>query len=408
MDRDRRQNSTKIAVTADLHLLAKSLHDLGDAFLKMYYNGDGKQTKNGTRLIHQMFLEIQEEHPDALLIAGDLTLNGERASHEEIARQLRVLKEDGIAVYVLPGNHDIGRIDAKGYFGEEAFTVPTITEHEFSAIYEEFGYGQAISRDPDSLSYVVKLSEQNWLFCLDNCCRIDEIPQRYGEFSEASLAWLEEMLQKAREVGVFPIAAGHYNLAYHNKVFKYGFTMRNHKEVGDLLRKYQTILYLSGHMHMQHMKFQSGIMDIATSSPATYPHQYGMLQIEHGNKAYYQTQQIHMDVHERESFRRFYQENFKRQVLGELEHKSNLTQDEKERMAEFAAKMNLFYFSGYFYMMEAELGNSEAWALWIEKANDIFFYSYLKSMIYDSMRNHNIYTDSIKEKQMKKADQEEP
>ena len=67
-------------------------------------------------------------------------------------------------------------------------------------------------------------------------------------------------------------------------------------------------------------------------------------------------------------------------------------------MADFAAKMNLFYFSGHFYMLEAELGNSEEWALWIEKGNDIFFYSYLKSMIYDSMRNHNIYTDLIREK----------
>ncbi|MDO4941441.1 MAG: metallophosphoesterase [Lachnospiraceae bacterium] len=402
MSEDRRQNSTKIAVTADLHLLAQSLHDLGEAFLQMYHNGDGKQTKNGTKLIRQMFSEIRKAHPDAVLIAGDLTLNGERASHEEMVEQLRIVKDDGISVYVLPGNHDIGRIDAKGYFGEEEFSVPTVTEHEFAAIYEDFGYGQAVSRDPNSLSYVVKLSDQNWLFCLDNCCRINGIPQRYGELSEASLIWLEEMLKKAREVEAFPIVAGHYNLAYHNKVFKYGFTMRNHNEVGDLLRKYQTVLYLSGHMHMQHMKFQSGIMDIATSSPATYPHQYGMLQIDHGNKAYYQTQQISMDIHEREHFRKFYQNNFKKQVLGELEHKSNLTQDEKERMAAFAAKMNLFYFSGYFYMMEAELGNSEEWALWIEKANDIFFYTYLKSMIYDSMRNHNIYTDSIKRKQTDK------
>ena len=398
MEKDRKQNSITIAVTADLHLLANRLHDTGEAFLRMHDNGDGKQMKNGTRIIHQMLSDIRELNPDALLIAGDLTLNGERASHEEITEQLRIIREQGISVYVLPGNHDIGRPDAKGYFEDQVFSVPTITEREFAALYEEFGYGQTISRDPNSLSYVAKLSDENWLFCLDNCCRINGVPEHYGELSEDTMTWLSEMLNKAREIGVFPIVAGHYNLAYHNKVFKYGFTMRNHDKVGELLRKYNTVLYLSGHMHMQHMKFQSGIVDIATSSPATYPHQFGVLQMEHGNKAYYQTQMIRMDRAEREGFRWFYQNKFKRQVLNELEHKSNLTKEEKERMADFAAKMNLFYFSGYFYMLEAELGNSEEWALWIEKGNDIFFYSYLKSMIYDSMRNHNIYTDSIREK----------
>ena len=84
MEKDRKQNSITIAVTADLHLLANRLHDTGEAFLRMHDNGDGKQMKNGTRIIHQMLSDIRELNPDALLIAGDLTLNGERASHEEI------------------------------------------------------------------------------------------------------------------------------------------------------------------------------------------------------------------------------------------------------------------------------------------------------------------------------------
>ncbi len=392
-----RKKTVQMAISSDLHLLSKKLYDYGEAFANMYYNGDGKQTKNGKRLIKKMFSEIRKQKIHRLLITGDLTLNGEKESHLEMARGLKQLKEDGIDVYVLPGNHDIGRLDAKGFVGKEEYLVPTITDEEFAEIYAPFGYNQAISRDPNSLSYVVKLSDENWLFCLDNCCRIDGIPQRYGEFPEESFEWLEQMLKKTKEQGMYPIVAGHYNLAYHNRVFRYGFTMRNHDKVGQLLRKYDTILYLSGHMHMQHMQFESGIMDIATSSPATYPHQYGILSIEDGKKAFYHTKQIDISENERRNYKNFYAENFMHQVLRELQHKENLTQFESEQMACFAARMNLAYFSGNFYQMEGELGDSYAWELWIRKARDVFFYTYLKSMLHDSMRNHNIYKDSLEE-----------
>jgi 3',5'-cyclic AMP phosphodiesterase CpdA len=388
-------NSVKIAVSSDLHFLSKNLYDCEKAKNSMYY-GDGQtQMLNGTKLIQQMLLEIYEQQVDVLVLAGDMTLNGERKSHEDMAKLLENVREYGIPVYVLPGNHDIGRMDAKGYKGDESYSVPSVTEEEFVEIYQDFGYGQAISRDPYSLSYVVKLSDENWLFCLDNCCRVDGTPQRYGKISEMSLIWLEEMLKKAREFGIYPIVAGHYNLAYHNQMFRDGFTMRNHERIGALLRKYDTVLYLSGHMHMQHMEFQSEILDIATSAPVTYPHQYGILEISDGRKISYHTRQIHMTENERRNYRNFYVENFLDQVLQNLNEKNDLTEEEKIRMSVLAAKMNLAYFSGNFYKIEFK--DSEEWKLWMNKANDSFFYRYLKSMLKDSMRNHNCYCDMMDE-----------
>jgi hypothetical protein len=174
--------------------------------------------------------------------------------------------------------------------------------------------------------------------------------------------------------------------------------MRNHERIGTLLRQYDTVLYLSGHMHMQHMEFQSEIMDIATSSPSTYPHQYGILKVVDGNQAYYCTKQISMTENERRTYRNFYAENFVNQVMRELSAKDEISEEEKIQMAVFAAKMNLAYFSGDFYKIESEIGDSDEWKLWSSKADDIFFASYLKSMRQDSMRNHNIYIDLAEKK----------
>ena len=50
----------------------------------------------------------------ALILSGDLSFNGEKTSHEELAGKLFKLQEQGIPVLVLPGNHDkIGRASCR-------------------------------------------------------------------------------------------------------------------------------------------------------------------------------------------------------------------------------------------------------------------------------------------------------
>ena len=50
--------------------------------------------------------------PDLVLIPGDLTKDGEKASHEWMAEQLARLTSAGIPVLVIPGNHDISNPSA--------------------------------------------------------------------------------------------------------------------------------------------------------------------------------------------------------------------------------------------------------------------------------------------------------
>ena len=60
-----------------------------------------------------------EKQPDALILSGDLTQNGEKVNHEELAKKLRLLESQGVPVVVIPGNHDINHPSAASFEGTE-------------------------------------------------------------------------------------------------------------------------------------------------------------------------------------------------------------------------------------------------------------------------------------------------
>ena len=120
-------------------------------------------------LLEAFMDQVIEEHPSALVLSGDITMNGEKINHEELARGLMRVQDAGIPVLIVPGNHDINNPHAAVYFGEEKAETDPVTPEEFYNIYHMYGYDQAISRDDASLSYVYQLDERNRLLMLDTC-----------------------------------------------------------------------------------------------------------------------------------------------------------------------------------------------------------------------------------------------
>ena len=47
------------------------------------------------------------------------------------------MREAGIPVLVIPGNHDINNTNASFYFGDEKSPAPSVTAEEFFEIYRE-------------------------------------------------------------------------------------------------------------------------------------------------------------------------------------------------------------------------------------------------------------------------------
>ncbi|MDO4521208.1 MAG: metallophosphoesterase, partial [Erysipelotrichaceae bacterium] len=158
----------RLMVATDLHHLSKTLYDEeSEIFARLMASNDGKLSEESGAIVQALKEKAIEEKPDALLLAGDLTFNGELVSLNELADVFAEIEEAGIPVLVISGNHDINYSGAASYFGSEAQPVSRISPEEFAAVMGSYGFEEALYRDPSSLSYVSEIKEDLWLLVLD-------------------------------------------------------------------------------------------------------------------------------------------------------------------------------------------------------------------------------------------------
>lgn len=378
-------SSLRLAVATDIHFLPRSVVREGEAFTKAYAVGDGKMIQYIPELVDTLIDELLADPPEVVLLTGDLTLNGERVGHMGLAEKLRPLREAGIRVLVIPGNHDIQNAFASGYNRDKTYNVRTVTAEEFAEIYEEYGYGQAISRDTASLSYICPLSEDLWVAMLDtNKYRRDgrpTIPENSGELLPETLRWLEGQLQAAQKEGVEVISATHHSLLDQSGLTE-GYTLDNTSEVLALYEEYGVRVNFSGHIHIQNITVdQLGgepFYDIATSSYAVYTNQYGRAEYLPGESLSYHTQEADVEGWARRtgsqnpdlldfedySYQFFYDISYWRSYSNLYQALSMEEGADIEVMAKAMGVINPAYFSGYAAQLRDEVLASDYYALY--------------------------------------------
>lgn len=276
-----------LMLASDLHYMSSTTHDDGKAFWSMVEHDDGKIDQYSEEMLDTLVETAIENHPTALALTGDITLNGERINHELLSKKLQKVQDAGIPVVVIPGNHDIQNKNASTYFGDKREKAEYLESgKDFYDIYHEFGYDQSPNRDEASLSYVYPLDPSHWLLMMDSCI-YDDGNHVEGRISDATLGWMETHLRVAKEHGIQVIVLAHHNLLQESRLFTTQCEMENGPEVTALLEKYQVPLYISGHLHVQRIRehvtgpglegTQDGIHEIVLS-PYSFPgNQYGML-----------------------------------------------------------------------------------------------------------------------------------
>ena len=270
----------RAVIASDLHYIAPELTDGGPGYQQILKNGDSKFMPYVEEITDAFLDEVLADPPDVVLLTGDLTFNGAEISHRRLAGKLQRLEDAGIPVLVLPGNHDVYNENAALYRGGSFERVPFASGESFAEIYRDFGPGEALSADSDSLSYVWQLNEQVWIMMLDENTAHD-----FCGLSDRSFQWIEAQLQKAREEGRFVLVAGHQNVFQHS-IFRGGYVIQGTQRLQELLRRYGVPLCLSGHLHTQHVQSEDGLTEIATSALCSYPCQYAVLTAEDGRLRY--------------------------------------------------------------------------------------------------------------------------
>ncbi len=287
----------RFLVVSDLHIYDVSLGTEGDAF-EHYLANDRKLLRESTEILATVVGEAAGVAADFVLIPGDLTKDGEEAAHHLAVGYLNQLEAGGKAVYVVPGNHDVANPEAVRFLGDRTEPVPNVTTDQFAQIYTEFGYGEALYRDPASLSYVAEPVPGLWLLALDACRYQENVAGEGhvvdGRFGAATLEWMEGMLAEAVRQENAVIAMMHHGVVEHyaTQEKEFGeYLVDDYPTISRLLAMYNARLVFTGHYHAQDVvqahwkKPAKFVFDVETGSLVSYPNPYRLVSISADQKA---------------------------------------------------------------------------------------------------------------------------
>ena len=284
-------NTVKMAIISDLHVMAPELLVNEGAAFERYLNQDRKMLRESLEILDTLVNDILNEKPQIVLVTGDLTKDGERLSHHLVASRLQRLVDAGIQVLVVPGNHDINNPDARVYDGDNATPTDTITRPEFADIYRHAGYDEHSRRDADTLSYCRDVTDNLTILAIDACMdRLNTFVSRgdardhcktSGNLEASSQQWLVDQASAATAAGKKVIAMMHHHLVPHFHMEDTLAAPYMVDEAGQLCQRLVQAgvhVIFTGHLHISDISQTSvregNMVEIATAAAVGYPCQW--------------------------------------------------------------------------------------------------------------------------------------
>jgi 3',5'-cyclic AMP phosphodiesterase CpdA len=215
------------------------------------------------------------EDIDFILVAGDLTKDSEPYNHQKARELLSSFRKP---LFCVSGNHDqprSPRLRSPDYLDPHVTPVRT---DEIPAWYGDFGFKDtqrtAYSCDPTPDIHLVGLCS----------AKVDE---DRGHLTPDLLAWLDDDLSRQRDGQRETVVMLHHSIINHvpdestNPTFSW-FHVENAPDLKALLRKHGVRLTFTGHLHIQDVKEEAGLYNIATASLAGFPHAYRIMTLQDG------------------------------------------------------------------------------------------------------------------------------
>ena len=384
------QEPITMMIATDLHLLAKDY--TGDYFKEPSANFDGKLTHYSNEYLDAFLAEVLEQKPNLLILSGDLTLNGDIKSHEELISRLNTIQQAGIQVLVIPGNHDVGTASADYSAEPEPILVESLFANSFGDYYQNFGANQAISRDTASCSYIYEASPYLRIIMLDTNTGVK------GQVHPNTLDWLEKELRSAKLAGADVISVSHQNLHIHSSLLYFTYQFYNANELYELYEKYNVAVSISGHIHVQSI-VQDKVPEIAVGALSVPDSNYGVL-VYDGKDLKYTTHSTDVaeyaksqgwtnpDLLNYNDYCRSYFEAVAIKQTYNAFQDSTLSQADIELLAKTYSQINSAYFAGD-KIDETEF--ADGLALW-RKQTDSFILKYIESMLEETQTDNRTIT----------------
>ncbi len=282
----------RIVVISDPHVMAPGLVEdpTNDRYLSVM-SQDRKLMPQSYELFSAVLDSVRALRPDLLLIVGDMTKDGELASHELVSICLQQLSDEGIPTLVIPGNHDMENIGAYAFTASGLKKTDNVSIDEFAAIYHDFGWGRGAERDPHSLTYACDIFDGVRFIGIDDCRTTSRgYPKvgdaEFGSVKPETIDWVLAQADKAVEDGKVIIAAIHHQLLKHyvgQERLMAGAATEHGDSIARLLADHGIRVVLTGHMHTPNVSRIKGwetdgiITEVSCPSTVTYPVQYRIL-----------------------------------------------------------------------------------------------------------------------------------
>ncbi|MBI9102610.1 MAG: metallophosphoesterase [Spirochaetales bacterium] len=399
---DEEINRGLVSIITDAHYLSGKLHDQGERYNELISGGDGKNTFIQEELFSSLLYSLRQEKPAALFVTGDLTFNGAKLSHKGLASWFGKIEALGIAVYVIPGNHDINNPWAREFQNDKAIKVDTITPSEFRSIYEDFGYSDGISYDDTSLSYLIEPLPGVQVFMLDTNKYEDNYkwgqPDTGGFIRPETRAWIREKGEAAKVEGKQVLVAMHHSLIEHNPMVSRGYTIDDSTSLVNLFSSLNIRVILSGHIHIQDIIERDTpmdrIYDIATGSLPVYPHRYGLIDLSDDEGWVYQTIPLPVEewaiqngkedenLHNFNKYSAEFFTAFSGKMVTQVLEDGSYTPSEIARIAEDSGILNQNFFAGREENNNGRIDEESLEDMFHDRNS--FLFQYLKSILRDS------------------------
>lgn len=274
----------KVTVANDLHYS----HDYKSTNTSKVYTTDyaNKVSTGQLRLENELIIDefLSRVQGDVLLLPGDITDNGTEVEHAYMAAKLEAFEAaTGKKVFLIPGNHDY--MQHRG---------GKMTAEKIKANYLSLCYGEAITVDTETASYVADLDSEYRLLAIDATTR----PGGNQGLDERLYSWIEAQLKNAQADGKKVIAISHYNLLEHlvmmDKLHA-GSVLTSSLGLPELFAQYNVKYTFTGHTHEQDIVAYTGsngntIYDVVTTTINAYPCSYR--EVTFGEKVKFETKLI--------------------------------------------------------------------------------------------------------------------
>lgn len=245
-------NKLKLALIADLHYYSETLGTTGEAYERRS-STDQKCLAESGAIIDAAFNIIGSSDCDAVLIAGDISNDGEKVCHREVIEKIKQLNEKK-PVFVVYATHDwCCSEDAARYEGDKVITgdVETMTPPELREFYFDYGVKDCISEfvHPNgSSSYCAKIKDGFRLLGLND----DKNGKGKAGYTPEHLEWIKQQLKDAREAGDAVIGMQHHLLfPCLSELVNGGMLIGDWREMSEELADAGLELMFVGHSHMQ-------------------------------------------------------------------------------------------------------------------------------------------------------------